>query len=190
MALPLHPLIDGGLPLEKGDPNFPGGTLRCHCAGHKVEVTLGGNVLHNHACGCSKCWKPAGAVFAVIAVIPVGQVAVTANEDKLHVVDESAAIQRHACRECGVHMYGRIEKDHPFKGFDFVHVELSDDKGWQEPQFAGFVSSILEQGYDPAKMGAVRAKLRSAGLETYDVLAPALMDAIAAWTAETSQSRL
>ena len=36
----------------------------------------------------------------------------------------SAAIQRHACKECGTHLYGRIEKEHPFHGLDFVHVEL------------------------------------------------------------------
>ena len=143
--------------------------------------------MHNHACGCSKCWKPDGALFSVIGVVPVDAVKVTANENKLKVVDPSAVIQRHACKDCGVHMYGRIEKDHPFKGLDFVHAELSDDKGWQEPQFAAFVSSIIEQGTDPEKMGDVRKKLNSVGLETYDCLSPALMDAIATWTRKNSK---
>ncbi|CDK25307.1 unnamed protein product [Kuraishia capsulata CBS 1993] len=110
-------------------------------------------------------------------------VKVTANEDKLSIVDTSAAIQRHACKECGVHLYGRIEVDHAFKGLDFVHVELSDVKGWQEPQFAGFVSSIIEQGFDPAKMGEVRDKFHSVGLDTFDALNPTLMDLLAAFTA-------
>lgn len=176
----LHPLIDNGL--TKGSSSHNGGKLRCGCAKDAVEVLLSSNVMHNHACGCSKCWKPEGAVFSVIGVVPKDAVSVTANESKLQVVDSSAAIQRHACKDCGVHMYGRIEKDHPFKGLDFVHAELSDEKGWQEPQFAAFVSSIIEQGYDPEKMDQVRQKLKSVGLEPYDCLAPPLMDAIATWT--------
>lgn len=78
-------------------------------------------------------------------------------------------------------MFGRIEKEHAFKGLDFVHVELSDEKGWQEPQFAAFVSSIIEHGFDPSGMDAVRAKFRSVGLEPYDALSPPLMDALAAF---------
>ena len=147
---------------------------------------ISGDVVHNHACGCSKCWKPDGALFSVVGVVPVDKLKVTAHPEKLHIVDESATIQRHACRECGAHMYGRIVKDHPFKGLDFVHVELSDVKGWQEPQFAAFVSSIIEQGYAPEGMDAVRGKLKSVGLTTYDCLSPALMDAIAGYTAGKS----
>jgi S-(hydroxymethyl)glutathione synthase len=183
MANPsLHPMIDNGFP--KGSGSFSGGKLHCRCPADKVEVTITGDVAHNHACGCSKCWKPEGAVFSIVAVVPVDNLKVTAHEEKLHIVDESAVIQRHACKECGVHMFGRIVKDHAFKGLDFVHVELSSDKGWQEPQFAAFVSSIIEQGYDPAAMDAVRSKLKSVGLEPYDVLSPPLMDALATYTAK------
>ncbi|KAF9872539.1 glutathione-dependent formaldehyde-activating enzyme [Colletotrichum karsti] len=184
MAPSLHPLIDNGL--TKGDPNFSGGKLRCLCKSNPVEVTLGGNVAHNHACGCSKCWKPEGALFSVVGVISRDQLKVTANENKLHVVDNSAVILRNACKECGVHLYGRIEKDHPFKGLDFVHVELSDSKGWQEPQFAAFVSSIIEQGFHPKGIDEVRQKFKSVGLETYDTLSPPLMDLIATWTGQQS----
>ena len=95
-------------------------------------------------------------------------------------------IQRNACKECGAHLYGRIEREHPFHGLDFVHVELSDEKGWQEPQFAAFVSSIIEQGHDPKDMDNVRSRLKSIGLEPYDVLAPPLMDAISTYTAKKS----
>jgi S-(hydroxymethyl)glutathione synthase len=158
--------------------------LRCHCAADPVTVTLAGNVLHNHACGCSKCWKPEGALFSVIAVIPQNQLSVTAGADKLVVVDESAVILRHACKDCGVHLYGRIEKEHPFKGLDFVHVELSDEQGWQQPQFAAFVSSVIEQGFHPKGIDDVRKKFADVGLATYDSLNPPLMDAIATWTAQ------
>jgi S-(hydroxymethyl)glutathione synthase len=182
MAPSLHPLVDNGI--TPGDANFAGGTLHCRCKSNPVEVSLAGNVLHNHACGCSKCWKPEGALFSVVAVIPRDQLTVTANADKLYVTDAGAAIQRNTCKECGTCLFGRIEKEHPFKGLDFVHVELSDQKGWQEPQFAAFVSSIIEQGFDPKGMDEVRAKFKSVGLETYDALSPPLMDAIATWTAK------
>ena len=82
-------------------------------------------------------------------------------------------------------MYGRIEnKGHPFYGFDFVHTELSKENGWSAPEFAAFVSSIIESGFPPAQMGAVRARLKELGLEPYDCLSPALMDAIATHTAK------
>ncbi|KAJ9150244.1 Glutathione-dependent formaldehyde-activating, GFA [Pleurostoma richardsiae] len=182
MASRLHPLIDEGI--TKGAPNFPGGKLHCHCAKDKVEVSITGDVAFNHACGCSKCWKPEGAVFSIIGVVPVSNLSVTANSDKIAVIDNTATILRHACRDCGVHLYGRIEKDHAFKGLDFVHVELSGDRGWQEPQFAAFVSSIIEQGYNPKRMDEVRSKLKSVGLETYDCLSPPLMDLLATHTAQ------
>lgn len=182
MAPSLHPLIDNGI--QPGSPNHSGGKLYCLCPKDKVEVTLKSNVVHNHACGCSKCWKPSGSLFSIVGVVPIDAVSVTANGDKLKIVDESAVIQRNACKECGVHLYGRIIQDHPFKGLDFVHAELSNEKGWQEPQFAAFVSSIIEQGFDPSGMDEVRATFKKHGLETYDALSPALMDAIATFNAK------
>ena len=180
----IHPSVDHGV--TPGNPDFTGGTLSCHCATDPVTVTIKGNVAHNHACGCTKCWKPKGAAFSVVAVVPRENLSVTANGHKLKVVDTSAAIQRHACTGCGVHMYGRIEnKAHPFYGLDFVHVELSRDKGWAAPEFAAFVSSIIESGAaKPDQMGAVRARLKELKLEPYDCLSPPLMDAIAAHTAK------
>ena len=182
MAPSLHPAIDNGI--AQGFGSFNGGTLWCKCPSDQVAVQIAGDVAYNHACGCSKCWKPAGALFSVVGVVPVDKLKVTAHEEKLHIVDESAAIQRHACKACGVHMYGRIVKDHPFKGLDFVHTELSKEKGWQAPQFAAFCSSIIEQGYEPSGMEAVRGTFKSMGLDTYDCLAPGLMDAIAGYTAK------
>jgi S-(hydroxymethyl)glutathione synthase len=184
MAPSLHPLIDNGI--TKGSDNFSGGKLHCKCRSDPVEVTISSNVLHNHACGCSQCYKPAGALFAIIGVVPVENVSVTANRDKLEILDKNATILRQACKYCGVHLYGRIEKEHAFKGLDFVHVELSDEKGWQEPQFAAFVSSIIEQGFDPSGMEEIRAKFKSLGLEPYDALSPPLMDALATFVGKRS----
>ena len=182
----LHPSIDKGI-AGKAKKNFAGGTLICHCVEDAVSVTVNAQSAHNHACGCTKCWKPTGAVFSVVAVVPRDSLSVTANQGKLRVVDSSATIQRHACMGCGVHMYGRIEKQgHPLHGLDFIHTELSRDKGWSPPEFAAFVSSIIESGFDPAQMGAVRARLKKLGLQPYDCLSPPLMDYIATHVAKQS----
>ncbi|MEW6374096.1 MAG: S-(hydroxymethyl)glutathione synthase [Pseudomonadota bacterium] len=179
----IHPAVDHGV--KPAAPNFSGGTLTCQCATNPVTVEIKGQVAHNHVCGCTKCWKPAGALFSQVAVVPRENVKVTANADKLAVVDSSATIQRYACRDCGVHMFGRIENTaHPFYGLDFVHTELSREDGWAPPEFAAFVSSIIESGADPKNMGAVRARLVELGLPPYDALSPALMDAISTHVAK------
>lgn len=184
-ATTIHPSVDHGV--KPGADTFPGGTLECRCPQDKVKVEIRGQVAHNHACGCSKCWKPAGAAFSVVAVVPRDNLSVTAHAEKLAVADPAATIQRHACKACGTHMFGRIEnKAHPFYGLDFVHPELSAAPGWAAPTFAAFVSSIIETGYDPARMGAVRSRLKELGLEPYDCLSPPLMDAIATHVAKTS----
>jgi len=189
MATTIHPAIDNGI--KPAAANFAGGTLYCKCADAKVAVTIKGQTAHNHACGCTKCWKPAGATFSQVAVVPRANLSVTANGNKLKVVDPSATIQRYACTGCGVHMYGRIEnKDHPLFGLDFVHTELSPDSGWSPPEFAAFVSSIIESGYDPAKMGAVRSRLKEIGLEPYDCLSPPIMDLIATHVAKSKGVRV
>ena len=185
MTVKIHPSVDSGV--KPGTKDFAGGTLVCKCATNPVKVELRANIAHNHACGCTQCWRPAGVTFAVVAVVARDKVSVTANADKLKVVDETKTILRHACKVCGAHMYGRIEKTtHPFYGLDFVHPELSAQSGWSEPTFAAFVSSIIEAGTPPADMGAVRGRLKELGLEPYDCLSPPLMDAIATHAAKAS----
>ena len=184
-TISIHPAVDGGV--KPGLADFAGGTLVCNCASNPVEVTITANCAHNHVCGCTRCWKPAGALFSLVAVAPRASVTVTRNGEKLKVVDAGATIQRHACSECGVHMYGRIENaNHPFYGFDFFHPELAREQGWAAPEFAAFVSSAIESGTPPDQMPAIRARLRELHLEPYDCLSPALMDAIAAHNARAS----
>jgi S-(hydroxymethyl)glutathione synthase len=179
----IHPAVDNGV--KPGSASFAGGTLQCLCQTDPVEVSVATQSAHNHVCGCTKCWKPSGALFSQVAVVPRDKVTVTKNADKLKAVDPNATIQRHACTGCGVHMYGRIENaNHPFYGLDFIHTELSRDQGWSAPEFAAFVSSIIEAGADPANMGAVRARLRELKLEPYDCLSPPLMDAISTHVAK------
>ena len=127
-TISIHPAVDNGV--KPGSSSFAGGTLVCKCASNPVEVTVTSQSAYNHVCGCTKCWKPAGALFSQVAVVARDKLNVTKNADKLKVVDANAAIQRHACTGCGVHMYGRIENTkHPFYGFDFIHTELSKDAG-------------------------------------------------------------
>lgn len=184
-TISIHPAVDRGV--KPTAANFAGGTLLCRCPDKKVTVSIRGQCAHNHVCGCTKCWKPSGALFSQVAVVPRDQLKVTANEDKLAVVDPSAVIKRYACKACGVHMYGRIDNEkHPFFGLDFIHTELSPEEGWAPPEFAAFVSSIIESGADPKNMSTIRARLKELGLEPYDCLSPALMDAIATHVAKAS----
>jgi S-(hydroxymethyl)glutathione synthase len=184
-AVKIHPAVDAGItPTADG---FTGGTLSCLCATDPVTVALSGQTAHNHICGCTQCWKPAGSLFSQVAVISRDNVTVTANADKLKVVNPDATIKRHACTACGVHMYGRIENTkHAFFGLDFVHTERSTQSGWAQPTFAAFVSSIIESGAKPDNMGAVRSTLVELGLAPYDCLSPPLMDALSTHAAKLS----
>ena len=185
----LHPMIDKGV-CAPAKAKFAGGTLTCKCAADPVTVEISGQTAHNHACGCSKCWKPQGAILSIVAVTPRDNLKVTANGDKLEIVDPKATIQRHACKDCGTHMYGRVENGkHGFFGLDFIHTELSKDKGWSPPEFAAFVSSVIETGTDAALMPAIRARLKKVGLQPYDCLSPPLMDYLAGHAAKMSASK-
>jgi S-(hydroxymethyl)glutathione synthase len=184
-TIKIHPSVDQGV--KAGSANFAGGTLVCKCAQSPVKVAIKGQVAYDHACGCTKCWKPAGATFSVVAVVPRANLSVTEYGEKLAIVDTNAAIQRYACKDCGVHMYGRIENTkHPFYGYDFVHPELFQEHGWAPPEFAAFVSSVIESGVNPDRMAGIRGRLKQLGLEPYDALSPPLMDAIATHLAKAS----
>jgi S-(hydroxymethyl)glutathione synthase len=187
MSVHIHPSIDSGL--TPGNSKFAGGTLSCRCTTQPVKVAISSGIAHNHACGCTKCWKPPGANFSVVAVVTSDKVTVVSGADKLAVVDPSALIQRFACKACGTHMYGPVEKVHAFKGLSFIHPELFTEPGAPPPEFAAFVSSVIEAGVDPADMPAIRARLRQLGLEPYDCLSPALMDVLATFAAKAKGAR-
>lgn len=181
----IHPAVDNGI--KPATPGFSGGELHCKCSSNPVRVSVTSQTAHNHVCGCTKCWKPEGAIFSQVAVVGRDAVEVLSGAEKLEIVNKDAPIQRHRCKDCGVHMYGRIENtEHPFYGLDFVHTELSDQDGWSAPEFAAFVSSVIESGVDPSRMAGIRARLRELGLEPYDALSPPLMDAIATHIAKKS----
>ena len=185
-GIALHPAIDHGF-AKSAKKGFVGGTLTCLCATDPVIVEVSSQSAHNHACGCTKCWKPEGAIFSVVAVVPTEKVKVLVNEHKLTVVDENAVILRHACTDCGAHMHGPVRKEgHPFQGLTVIHTELSTDKGWSPPGFAACVSSIIENGVPPSKMPTIRKRLKQLGLEPYDSLSPDVMDYLATCAAKKS----
>jgi S-(hydroxymethyl)glutathione synthase len=185
MTVKIHPAVDNGV--KAGTSGYAGGTLVCKCTTDPVKVTIDSDVLFNHVCGCSQCWRPQGALFSMIAVVPTDKVKVTANGQKLKVVDPTKTIQRNACTVCGVHMHGPIvNPKHAFNGLTFVHAERLDKNGWSAPAFAAFVSSVIETGTNPADMDGIRARLKELKLEPYDALSPQLMDLIAANTAKVN----
>ena len=168
-SISIHPAVDQGV--KAGSADFAGGTLACKCAQSPVKIRITGNVAYDHACGCTKCWKPEGAIFSVVAVVPRENVTVLENGDKLQIVDTSAVIQRHACKACGTHMYGRIEnKGHPFYGLDFIHPELFTEGGSAAPQFAAFVSSVIESGVDPSQMSGIRSRFKEIATRPFQLV--------------------
>ena len=180
----IPPTVDNRITSRQAD--FAGGTLVCKCKENPVTVAIGSQTAHNHACGCTKCWKPAGYLFSVVAVVPRDKVQVTANGDPASRSIPRPQFSAMPAAPAPFICTAASECKHPFYGLDFIHTELSPQQGWQEPQFAAFVSSIIELGADPAQMGAVRGRLKELGLEPYDCLSPPLMDAIATHIAKAS----
>lgn len=175
--LAIHPCVNSGV---SDGRSLEGATLRCACAKDPVEVRLAEPCFHNHLCGCSKCWKPDGALMAQVAVVPAGTSQIVSGGEKLAVVDASASIQRHACTLCGRHLIGRVEnQDHHFHGLEFIHPELAVDAQPPRPEFAAFVSSLIENGVSPSVMTGLRSKLHELGVEPHDAFSPEIMDAIA-----------
>src|ERR1019366_10798619 len=140
MTAKIPPAVDNGV--KAGTPGFAGGTLACKCTTDPVKVAIESDVLFNHVCGCSQCWRPTGTLMSMIAVVPTGKVKVVANGQKLKVVDPSKTIQRWACTSCAVHMHGPIDNpQHAFNGLTFIHAERFDKGGWSAPAFAAYLSS-------------------------------------------------
>ncbi|MEF0941880.1 GFA family protein [Rhizobium sp. BR 362] len=143
-------------------------------------MTVSAPVNHNHLCGCPRCWKPAGALFAQIAAVPAGSVTERANGSKLECVDAAQKIQRYRCQTCGTHMVGRVsDRDHHFYGLEFIHPELADKGEQPAVEFAAFVSSLIEMGASPSSTAAIRRQVAAARIPIYDSFSPEIMDVIA-----------
>jgi len=79
--------------------------------------------------------------------------AIVANQQKLHVVDMAQSIRRHACQHVEHILWRFSDVDHHFHGLCFVHPELAAYDLADRPEFAGFVSSLIESGTNPSLMG-------------------------------------
>ena len=171
------PFLHASVDAEPTSDALTSVTLRCLCPSDQVEVSVNAPIAHDHLCGCSKCWKPEGSLLARTAVAASDTVKVTAQYDKLATVDPSQAIIRYACKDCGAHMVGTVaDPNHHFYGLTFVHPELADLPG--RPEFAGFLSSLIESGTPAAMMGSIRSALSGAGIQPYDAFSPEIMDVI------------
>jgi len=183
-SVKIHPSVDGGL--KPASKSFAGGTLSCNCSQNKVEIAIKGQCAHNHVCGCTKCWKPKGALFSQVAVVGRDNLSVKANGNKLAVVDPKATIQRHACKECGVHMYGRIEnKGHPLYGFDFFHTSARTNRAGRRPNSRHLFPRSSSRG-EPRQHGRGQGKAEGTEARTLRLPVAALMDFIATQTAKAS----
>ena len=175
-SVAIHPLIDSNVsPAAETHSS----TLRCHCTANPVVLRVDGPIYHTHLCGCSRCWRPEAAVFALTAVVPAGRTVLESGRDKLQVVDAAQPIKRYRCRDCGVHVQGLVDdKAHHFYGLEFIHPELTG--GVVPPvEFAGFVSSLVESGTNPAHMERIRGRLSELRMPVYDGLSAEFMDIIA-----------
>lgn len=175
-SLPLHPAVDHGVSKAASTPL----RLQCSCDDAPVSVRVAEAVSHNHLCGCSRCWKPEGALFAQTAVVPRATCDDWRHQEKLAPVDPRAKILRMACSKCGVHMIGQVDDpDHHFYGLEFVHPELATEGETAAPEFAAFVSSLVESGTSAALMGAVRRQLSALAVPPFDAFSPEISDVIA-----------
>src|SRR5690606_22849816 len=75
MALAMKPGVVQGAGFGRGDCS--GGTLGGHCRDGPVAVKVSAWVAYDHVSGCTKCCKPEGALFSMVAVVP---------RDKLEIV--------------------------------------------------------------------------------------------------------
>ena len=76
-------------------------------------------------------------------------------------------------------MVGTVaDPEHHFFGLVFVHPERARDEAASRPEFAGFVSSLVETGRHASRMEAVRDALSTAGIPAYDAFSPEIMDII------------
>src|SRR5437764_12421945 len=85
MTVHIHPSVDNGV--KQGSGSFSGGTLVCKCKDRPVKVGIKGDVAHNHACGCTKCWKPVGGTLSLVAVAPPVATVVIEHGQRLVPVD-------------------------------------------------------------------------------------------------------
>ena len=183
MTVHIHPSVDSGV--KRGSGSFAGGTLVCKCKDKPVKVSIKGDVAHNHACGCTKCWKPAGATFSVVAVVPRDNVTVlrTATSFTLSMPrPQSSGTPARSARTCTAASRTRRIRSmgwtSSIPNCSRKQAQLHRDSQLSYP-------GDRVSGVNPSEMDGIRSRLKELGLEPYDCLSPALMDAIATHVAKS-----
>ena len=174
MTVHIHPSIDSGV--KKGSGSFAGGTLVCKCTDKPVKVGIKGDVAHNHACGCTKCWKPEGATFSVVAVVPRENVTVT--RERRQAADRRCVGDDPALRLQGLrHAYVRPHREH---GASVLRPRLHPSRTVPGRWLGGArvcgirVVGASSPAFKPGEMDGIRSRLKELGLEPYDCLSPPL----------------
>jgi len=108
-----------------------------------------------------------GWVFSVIAVVGKDKVSVLQNGDKLAVVIRRRPFSATPARDAACTVWPHREQGHPFYGLTSC-IRTVLRAGLVRAAVRGFVSSIIEQGSNPSKMGEVRGRFKELGLESYD----------------------
>ena len=81
---------------------------------------------------------------------------------------------------------GRAGETSVHAGWSSSTPSCRKEQGWAPPEFAAFVSSIIESGTQPDRWPPCARACNELGLPPYDCLSPALMDYIATYTAKAS----
>ena len=177
MAVKLHPSIDKGL--KAGAKKFKGGTLTCHCAADPVTVAIKGNVAHNHACGCTKCWKPDGRqVLRRRGRRP--------RQPRGHCERAEAARRRCQRRHPAPRLH-RLRRAHvrPHREHQLTRSSASTSCTWSCRRTRAGPSRVRglrvvdhrrRASPSPKEMTKIRARLKKLRLAPYDCLSPPLMD--------------
>ena len=183
----IHPAVDRGL--KPAAKDFAGGTLRCLCATDPVEVKITSQVLHNHVCGCTQCWKPKGAVFSRSRVVPAkGQGDRERRQAEGRQPERAHPPPRlHAAAACTCTGRSRREK-HAFDGAGLhSHRAVEGESGWAPPEVRRLrVVDHRGRAPSPTRWRRSARSLEELGLQPYDCLSPALMDDIATSTAKAA----
>ena len=161
MAVSIHPAVDQGV--QRGTPE-----LRRRDAGVQMRRTAGqgedraASPPTTTSAAAPSAGSREGALFSMVAVVPRDKLSVVENGDKLEIVDRSAAIQRYACRNCGVHMYGRIEN----QGAPVLRASTSSipscrrSSGWSAPSSPPSCRRSSNPAPSPSRWPTVRARLK------------------------------
>jgi len=112
-------------------------TLFLQLLAEQVEMAIKGQSAHNHVCGCTKCWKPKGALFSAGRRRNARKPRRQGERNKLAIVDPKATIQPLCLQGVrGPHVCRIENRAIRCYGFDFISHRALNEAGWSPPEFA------------------------------------------------------